>query len=276
MRPICFALLLSVAAPALPRAWASQAPGAPVVDPPLALGSTTAGEVESDRDPGTTEDPHGDRAVLLPTALTQPAGTLSISSYDLFFAGLTFGITDHLQLSTTALLTPFMGATVVVGNVKWQLVRHGAFRLALNGGMSYARVESDPTLHDPDGQGRFDHRLMPHLGATASYCLTDDCQSLLSASVQFLTGSERWRPTQSSSYFGASLIHRLSEHTKLVAEVTSGAELHPNPAAAGGALPTVALRYFNHRVALDGGVMALAETGGELIPLPYVAGSFRF
>jgi hypothetical protein len=276
MRPICFAILMIVAVPAVPRAWASQAPGAPVVDPSLALGSTTAGEADTERDAGTTEDPHGDRAVLLPTALTQPAGTVSISSYDLFFAGLTFGLTDHLQLSTTALLTPFLGSTVVVGNVKWQLVRHGAFRLSLNGGMSYARIESDESVHGPDGQARFAHRLLPHLGAAASYCLTDDCQSLVSASVQFLTGSDRWQPVQSTSYFGASLIHRLSEHTKLVAEVTSAAELHPNPTAAGGALSTLALRYFNHHVALDGGIMAVAATGGELLPLPYFAGSFRF
>lgn len=276
MRPISLAILTAVAVAAVPRAWASQAPGAPVVDPSLALASTAAGAADAERDPGTVEDPHGDRAILLATGLTQPAGTVSISSYDLFFAGLTLGITDRLQASTTAMLTPFMGATVVAGNVKWQILRHGVLRLSVNGGTSYARIERDDGFHHAGGQANLEHRLMPHLGASASYCLTDDCQSLLSASVQFLTGVARWRPVQTSTYFGASLIVRLGTHTKLVAEVTSGAELHPGPANASSALPTVALRYFNHRVALDGGVMALAESGGETIPLPYVAASFRF
>lgn len=275
MRPVLFAILISIPVPTAARAAASQPPGAAVVDPSLAVNSSTD-EGDTGVDAGTTDDPHGDRSVLLPTALTQPAGTVSISSYDLFFAGLTFGITDHLQVSTTALLTPFMGATVVVGNAKWQLVRHGAFRLAVNGGVSYARVENDAHFHGVEGEPSYEHRLTPHLGVAASYCLTDDCQSLVSASVQILTGAERWRPVQSSSYFGASLIHRLSEHTKLVFEVTSFAELHPNPAAGNMALPTLALRYFNHRVALDGGLMALAESHGAVVPLPYVAGSFRF
>jgi hypothetical protein len=277
MRTFAFLILTFVAAPA-----ASAAPqsGAPVADPSLAAGSKTTEPLDADPpglDQGTAVDPHGDRAVLLPTALTQPAGSFSISSYDLFFAGLTFGITDRLQVSTTALLTPFVGATLVVGNLKWQVLRHGPWRLSLNAGMSYAHFEPDEPTFGPDGQMTpVEGRLTPHLGAAVSYCLSDDCQSLLSASVQMLSNPERWRLGQSNAYFGASLVHRMTEHLKLVLEVTSVAGLYPDAGVAPGAVPVLALRYFRERVAFDGGVMVWTESQGQAAALPYLAGSFRF
>jgi hypothetical protein len=284
MRTFAFVILtfvltfvLTLAAPA-----ASAAPqaGAPVADPSLAAGSKATETVDEDLpglDRGTAEDPHGDRGVLLPTALTQPAGTFSISSYDLFIAGLTFGITDRLQVSTTAVLTPFVGAALVVGNLKWQVLRHGSWRLSLNAGMSYDHVEPPEPSFGPDGQiNPVEGGLTPHLGAAVSYCLSDDCQSLLSASVQMLATPERWRFGQSNAYFGASLVHRMTEHTKLVLEVTSVAGLYPDPGVAPGAIPVMALRYFRERVAFDGGVMVWTEARGAADTLPYLAGSFRF
>ncbi len=119
MRTFAFVILTFVLTLAVPAASAAPQSGAAVADPSLAAGSKATAAVEQDPpglDRGTAEDPHGDRAVLLPTALTQPAGTVSISSYDLVFAGLTFGVTDRLQVSTTALLTPLVGRTLVVGN----------------------------------------------------------------------------------------------------------------------------------------------------------------
>jgi hypothetical protein len=279
MRTFAFVILTFVLTLAAPAASAAPQSGAPVADPSLAAGSKATETVDEDPpglDQGTAEDPHGDRGVLLPTALTQPAGTFSISSYDLFFAGLTFGITDRLQVSTTALLTPFMGATLVVGNLKWQVLRHGSWRLSLNAGTSYASIEHDDPLLDPDGRPTPERRLMPHLGAAVSYCLTDDCQSLLSASVQVVSNPEHWGIGPSNAYFGASLVHRMTEHTKLVLEVTSVAGLYPDPGVAPGAVPVMALRYFRERVAFDGGVMVWSESQGQAVPLPYLAGSFRF
>jgi hypothetical protein len=272
MRTIPFLILVFVAAP---RAWGSQAPGAPVVDPSLAL-AAPADEGAGAVDPGAVEDPHADRTVLLPTALTQPAGSFSISSYELVFAGLTYGITDRLQVSTTVLLTPFMGTNFVVGNLKWQVLRHGSLRLSINAGVTYLRSVDDGFFQEPGSEQITHQRVSPHLGATVSHCLTDDCQSLLSASVQILTNPRRSGLGQVNAAYGASLISRITEHTKLVLEVTSGSELNPALQPINGALPTAALRYFNQRVAFDGGVMGVAESGGQLIPIPYVAGSFRF
>ena len=277
MRIFAFVILTFVAAPA-----ASAAPqsGATVAEPSLAAGSKTMAAAEEEPpglDRGTAEDPHGDRGVLLPTALTQPAGTFSISSYDLVFAGLTFGITDRLQASTTTLLTPFLGATLVVGNLKWQVLRHGWWRLSLNAGASYAHMEPEEPVFDSDGRRiPSEGQVMPHLGATVSYCLSDDCQSLLSASVQLSSNLERGRLAQNNAYFAASLVHRMTEHTKLVLEVTSVAGLYPDPGVAFGAVPVLALRYFRQRVAFDGGVMALNDSPGRADPLPYFAGSYRF
>jgi hypothetical protein len=81
---------------------------------------------------------------------------------------------------------------------------------------------------------------------------------------------------QNNAYFAASLVHRMTEHTKLVLEVTSVAGLYPDPGVAFGAVPVLALRYFRQRVAFDGGVMALNDSPGGADPLPYFAGSYRF
>jgi hypothetical protein len=280
MRTFAFVILTFVPTLAAPAASAAPQSSAPVADPSLAAGSKAMAAVDEEPpglDRGTAEDPHGDRGVLLPTALTQPAGTFSISSYDLVFAGLTFGITDRLQASTTTLLTPFLGATLVVGNLKWQVRRHGWWRLSLNAGASYAHMEPEEPVFDSDGRRiPSEGRVMPHLGATVSYCLSDDCQSLLSASVQLSSNLERGRLAQNNAYFGASLVHRMTEHTKLVLEVTSVAGLYPGPGVAFGAVPVLALRYFRQRVAFDGGVMALNDSPGGADPLPYFAGSYRF
>ena len=69
-------------------------------------------------------DPSVDRNVVLPSAQTIPAGAVAINSYELFFAGLSYGISDHLQLSLTTLLpivsdTPF----ILVTAMKWNFHR---------------------------------------------------------------------------------------------------------------------------------------------------------
>jgi hypothetical protein len=274
MRPICFAILMIVAVPAVPGAWASQTPGAPVVDPSLAL-SGPADEGAGNPDPGVVDDPHADRGILLPTALTQPAGTVSISSYELLLAGLTVGITDRLQASVTGLV-PVLGIQAVLGNVKFQLLHQGAVRLALNGGVSYTRSSEDDHHDHPGAEEPGNHQVMPHLGASLSLCLTDDCQSLLSASVQFLTNPTGRSLGQTDAGYGASLIMRISEHTKLVLEANSNAELNPSPHQAASVMATGALRYFNKQVALDGGIIGLVDAYGTILPVPYVAGSVRF
>ena len=48
-------------------------------------------------------DPNIDRGFLLPTAMTQPAGTLTYNNYELLLHGITYGLTDRVQLSATVL-----------------------------------------------------------------------------------------------------------------------------------------------------------------------------
>ena len=121
----------------------------------------------------------------------------------------------------------------------------------------------DGFFNEPGGEAITHQRVSPHLGATVSHCLTDDCQSLLSASVQIVTNPRRSGLGQTNAAYGASLISRITEHTKLVLEVTSGSELSPVRLPINGALATAALRYFNQRVAFDGGVMGVAESAAR-------------
>lgn len=54
-----------------------------------------------------------DRNLLLPSAETVRAGDLTFNSYELFLAGLTYGITDNLQISVSGLLPLFKDMPVV-------------------------------------------------------------------------------------------------------------------------------------------------------------------
>ena len=54
MRTVPFLILVFVAAP---RAWGSQAPGAPVVDPSLALAAPADEGAGAPRDPGASKIP---------------------------------------------------------------------------------------------------------------------------------------------------------------------------------------------------------------------------
>jgi hypothetical protein len=277
MRTTCLAFLVAslLAASAGAPARASQAPGAPELRAPALAGAPAP--TSPPPDPGIASDPHADRAVILPTALTQPAGTVSISSYELFLAGLTVGITDRLQASTTAMAVPLVGGWALVSNLKYQLWRQGSLRVALNAGLRYANSGGGHDHGHPDaGSGGATHSFAPHGGGAASLCLTDDCQSLLSANVQFLGGMSSAPDDGTDAVYGASLVARLSGRLKLVAEVVSSATVEPDLTQDDGVLATAALRLYHPHAALDAGVMTVLEGSGLAVAFPYFAGSVRF
>ena len=82
--------LLVLASALLPAALARAG------QPEATVGATAAA-------PAATADPNLDRGFLLPTAMTQPKGTLTYNNYELLLHGVTYGITDNLQVSATVL-----------------------------------------------------------------------------------------------------------------------------------------------------------------------------
>src|SRR5688572_28820601 len=67
-------------------------------------------------------DPNLDRTFLLPPAMTQPKGSITYNNYELLLHGITYGLTDRVQISGTVLAPitediPFMGFAAVKGQV---------------------------------------------------------------------------------------------------------------------------------------------------------------
>ncbi len=102
---------------------------------PAPKGPATTVTERTNADPGIVDDVHADRAWLTPTALTQPRGTWSLSNYEILGLGLTYGISDTVQLTVNTLLPVEDDMSIVWFSGKAQLVRSGAFRLAAHGAL---------------------------------------------------------------------------------------------------------------------------------------------
>ncbi|HEY2901822.1 MAG TPA: hypothetical protein VGL59_14665 [Polyangia bacterium] len=225
------------------------------------------------------EDPGADHALLSPTALTQPAGTVTGSLYEVFGAGLTYGIVDRLQLTAIA-VAPLDGYTRVVANLKVQALRLGRLRLAIDGGLTYRHGQEsydgppeNPPAAEADGP---ETTLTPHLGATLTGCLDDGCHSNLNATALARLNIESGQSSSVDLYYAASLINRMSEHTKLVLEVVA---VSSGGAANLAVTPGAALRVFWKHLSGDAGFLFVPYTNNQqttsYFPLPYISVSAR-
>jgi hypothetical protein len=125
-------------------------------DPPAARATAPAAPA------GTSDDPNIDRGFLLPTAMTQPQGTLTYNNYELILHGVSYGLTDRVQLTATV-LSPITRDMPLLGMaaVKGQIVDQGAFHLALQGSLGFA--------HDTSGSSG-DNIGTAGAGLLASFC----------------------------------------------------------------------------------------------------------
>ena len=222
-------------------------------------------------DLGSVEDPNADRGFLLPTALTQPARTLTVSDYDIVVAGATYGITDRLQVGVTA--TPagglFLPERMAIGSLKWQFLRAGNLRLAVLGGAIYSENEN----HD----GRPARRSRSTAGQAAlaaSYCLTDDCHSLLTTNL-LTTLAIRLGHQDPSILYSAGGTFRLSRRWKLLIEAQQAYTLADD--AGGPTRPVISagFRLFGRHLAGEAGFMTFFGSHGSPFPLPYLSATFR-
>jgi hypothetical protein len=224
--------------------------------------------------PGVGEDPNVDRAILLPTAMTQPAGSVTYNNYELLLHGITYGVTDNIQ-TTFTVLAPITKDIPLLGfaSVKGQLAVGDRLHLALQGTLGFATASTGNSSSVVTLGG----------GAFASVCLTEDCTSLLSASALYELSA--WDSSSSDSarvlIYGGSLAARLTPHVKLLAEVTSGAAMSNNDSTnLPGALFSYALRFHTGAIAGDVGFIKPIgkDLGGDslLLGLPFVSFSYRW
>jgi hypothetical protein len=258
--------LLIVAGLATPAATALAA------EPP----ATAATGATAGAGAGRSADPNIDRGFLMPTAMTQPAGSLTYNNYELLLHGLTYGITDRVQLSVTALSPitrdmPFFATAAV----KLRAPIGERLHLAFQGTGSYGHI-----FDDGDGGDL----VMLGAGALGSFCLRADCSSLLSAGATYQLATASGTADEGHLIiYGASLVHRVGAHVKLLGEVasaaiySSGDDLDNAP----GLMASYGVRFHGDSLAADVGFMKPLSTDGDLndellLGLPFVNLSYRW
>jgi hypothetical protein len=224
-------------------------------------------------------DPNIDRAFLQPTAMTQPAGTITYNNYELILHGVTYGVTDNVQ-TTLTVLSPLSSDMPLLGfgAVKWRLLATSRFHLALQGSLGFAHQSSgtDASVYTMGA------------GAFASFCLRDDCSSLLSATVNYQLAANASSSSDRAHViiYGGSLVHRVGRHVKLLGEVTSaavGASTfgggETNFENLSGVLVSYGLRFHTGDIAGDVGFIKPfvdEGDGGLLMGLPFINFSYRW
>ncbi len=260
-----------VAAPAVAPAPVAPAPVAPAPvaqapDPDAVVAAHAPGPVG-------TGDPNADRGFLLPTAMTQPAGSITYNNYELLLHGLTYGITDNVQATMTVLAPivedmPFVG----FGSVKGRLPIGNRLQLALQGsvgvGHFFETNEDNNTVYTVGA------------GAFVSVCLYEDCSSIASASATTQVGLASGNDNAYVIIYGGSIVHRVASNVKLLLEIASAAGGIGNSSTENmpGFLASYGVRLHTGNMAADLGFIRPfgEDTGDFLMGLPFASISYRW
>jgi hypothetical protein len=232
----------------------------------------TAITAGSPQTPGASDDPNIDRAFLLPTAMTQPAGSATYNNYELLLHGFTYGITDRVQLTATVLAPiaetiPFVGLAAA----KWQFLSTPRLHLAVqaSAGLWRALTDGSATITTAGA------------GAFATACLSEDCASLVSASAIYQLGVSSSEGSAQALIYGGSIIAAVSSHAKLLFEVASATGRDSNSGfdSFPGALVSYGVRLHGTSFASDIGFIKPVLSGGDggiILGLPFASVSYRW
>ena len=250
---------------------------ATVLTPPLVRADAAGALAGQATDRGAQEDPNADRGMILPTALTQPKNTLTVSDYDIFMLGLTVGITDRVQVGAATMLVGggfFFPSSFMVGSLKWQFLRVGNLRLAALAGALYDSTERHDGLPG-EGGGHTSRALRPQAGLIGSFCLDTECHSLVSGNA--IVSPSRSTPafqTATVLYSGGATL-QLSSYWKLLFEYSQSSTL--SRSGLDSTDPTLALgfRLYGRRLAGEIGAMVVINDSGDALPMPFLSVTAR-
>ncbi len=218
-----------------------------------------------------------DRNILFPSAETVNKGDLTINSYELFLLGLTYGITDDLQVSATTLLpilTDFPFVLALAG--KWQFVDTGKILVSVQPNFMFM-------AQDGNSLGGFG------AGIAADFILDDGGKYVVSVSESNLMlfgdiGSGGVLTDGFAFTLAGAFSARVARIVKLLAEVSLPGALNWNTGdfevVPEGALFSYGVRFFGETIAVDLSFLRPLhpdmDPGNFIMGFPYLTFSARF
>jgi len=215
----------------------------------------------------TDIDADADHNIMTPTTATLNQGELSFNSYELFFAGVSYGVTDEFQLTFTTLL-PIVSGIPFVG------LFTGKYRLMQSDTMAFA-VQPGALIMSKDG----DTIGSINLTFMLDFLLNEDNVITLSQSnnIPFANND-----MMSGFLFTitAAINSRVSEHVKLVAELTMGGSYYDGSfdMATDAMLFNYGVRFFTGDLAALLSFIRPISSGDNtfLMGFPYVTFTAKF
>ncbi len=238
---------LHVALASVALAWAAA---------PVRAQAPTEASVAAPQIPAThvarLEDANVDRSWFMPTAMTQPAGSLTFSTYELMLMAVSYAPLDRLQLTAT-FLVPYaadMCCWSIIG-AKYRLLDAGPFHFAALGQLTLASAQGINIYGVGTSMGRSMFWALLG-GASTSVCFDESCRAMASAWI--MTGFNEYYNygTELPIVYGGSF--SFGHHIKLLVEADSAAFVGDFDTAARGALLTYGVRFTGRNFAGDVGL----------------------
>jgi len=207
------------------------------------------------------EQAGADQMWISPTAINQPKGIVSIHSYEIFVAGITYGITDRIQLSVDAMVPGLLGDT------------NGPFVLARAKGQIYDGQMVKVAVHGV--AGTVEYNAMGTAGIATTLCITHDCSWLVNGnlmSVWFGESGDLGRGT----FISAGICAGLTQNIKIMAESIIDVPNEENEDALESMSTWYGARFSNRRGAVDVGVMQTVTAHSNTVMLvPWLNATLR-
>jgi hypothetical protein len=192
---------------------------------------------------GFAADAASHRAMVFPTAHTLPEGAWSLGAQELLYIGLDYGATDRLQLELHGIPLFDEDELVVTAGLKYQLLRQGAWRVALHGMYGTGDGESASMA-----------------GGIVTACLEPTCHSTANVTAHLAVADD------SMAILSTAIMVRVSPSVKVLGEILGAPE--------GGAIGLMGMRLGGRHWALDLGAAALLDDSGE-DPIPWLSLAYR-
>jgi hypothetical protein len=196
---------------------------------------------------GALDDANAHRAWLAPTALTAPAGTWTIVSYEVAVAGLIFSVTDRLEVGAMTFL-PISDElpTLAWGHVKLRVLDSGSVHGALRLDGVYVHEVTDASEDD-----EITHTIASAMAAV-TLCVDVRCRSHLGAALGVaFTGTGDELPIGGA----ASAVVAMTDVVKLVFELDAGYIVNDPHDSPYGAFAWAGVRFTSRAAGVDLGVM---------------------